>query len=184
MTRRRARRGVGVAAVALSVLAPGACSSSPPTTVSASDATDRIVQEWHFSDDARPCLRSALADDDAARRALDADHAPSDGDLEALAAAVNGCVDGPDFAVAIAPVMVAGYAGVGATIDTAQEQCVQTQLAGLSEHDRGLLLTGPLSQMRDPTSARSTAVADVLHRVLEACGIAVGSPSTTDTTPS
>ena len=52
----------------------------------------------------------------------------------------------------------------------------------LSDDDRGLFVTGPVSRLRDPTSARSLGVNDVLHRLLDACGIALtGSPSTSAT---
>lgn len=158
-----------------------ACSSDSTPTVSPADATDRVVQQWGFSDDARPCLEAAFARDAGARRALAADADLTDVAVEALAAVVTGCVDGPAFAAAVAPQMIAGYTGVGTAIDAAQEQCVKAALAALPDEDRGLIITGPISQMHDPTAPRSIAVGDVLHRVLDGCGVVVG-PS--DTTPS
>jgi hypothetical protein len=169
--------------VGVLVLTLAACSSSSPT-VNAEDASAQIVQQWHFPTEVEPCLTSTLADDEAARRALDAQSAPADGDLDALSSVITECVPGPTFAAAITPGMVDGYTSVGATIDASNKRCLQDQMAALFDEDRGLIVTGPISQMRDPTSERSTAVSDVLHRLLDTCGIDLtAAPATSGTLP-
>jgi hypothetical protein len=175
----RARPVVGL--VVLLYLA-AACSSAS-TSVTAVSASNRIAGELRLPDEVKPCLVSTFDSMPQARAALDPDKAPSDEDLDALSAVIATCVPPPTFAASVSPQMAAGYRAV-ADIPPDKEQCLRDRMTQLSDDDRGLLVTGPVSRLRDPGSERSLAVNDVLRRLLDACGIELtGSPSPSDTPP-
>jgi hypothetical protein len=76
--------------------------------------------------------------------------------------------------------MATGYRTV-ADIPAEKEECLRDQIAALSDDDRGLFVTGPVSRLRDPASERSLAVSDLLGRLLDACDIDVTSGTTSPT---
>ncbi len=176
---RAARLAAGL--VVLPLLAV-ACSSDS-TSVNAAAASSRIADELKLPDEVKPCLVSTFDSTPKARAALDPEKTPSDSDLDALTKVVAICVPASTFAASVSAQMAAGYRAV-TDIPPDKEQCLEDQMTQLSDEDRGLFVTGPVSRLRDPTSERSLAVNDVLHRLLDACGIVLtASPSTSDTLP-
>jgi hypothetical protein len=137
-------------------------------------AADRIVGELDLPADVTPCLTTEFGEDVAARRALDPDVSPSETELDALSDVVAACVPAATFAASVAPQMATGYRTV-AEISSSQEHCLADEIAALSDDDRGLFVTGPVSRIRTPESERSLAVSDLLARLLAACKIDIGS---------
>jgi hypothetical protein len=160
-----------------------AACSSDTSAVAASDASDRIAEELRLPDDVKPCLTTEFDQNAAARRALDPESAPSEGELDALSDVVATCVPAETFAASVSAQMATGYRPV-ADIPPEKEQCLRQEMAQLPDDDRGLFVTGPVSRLRDPGSERSLAVSDLLKRLLDACGIVVGgTPTSAGTLP-
>jgi hypothetical protein len=152
------------------------CSDHPPT-VSTAAAADSLVRGLGLPSDVTPCLRSEMEGEPGARQVLDPEAQPTEKDFDALDAVVIACVPAETLAASLSVMMANGYRSV-AEVTAGQEQCLHDRMAALGEDDRGLLATGQLSQLRDPTSERATAVTEVLHRLLDACGIVVGTAPT------
>jgi hypothetical protein len=159
-----------------------AACSNETSTVTASDAADRIAQELRLPDDVKPCLTTEFDQRVAARRALDPERTPTDDDLDALSDVVATCVPANTFADSVSAQMATGYRPV-ADIPPEKERCLRDEMVQLSDDDRGLFVTGPVSRLRDPGGDRSLAVSDLLARLLDACGIVVGSTPTSTGAP-
>ena len=86
-----------------------ACSSDTTSTVAAADAGDRIAEELRLPDEVKPCLTTEFEQNPAARRALEPERAPSDGDLDALSDVVATCVPADTFADSVSAQMATGY---------------------------------------------------------------------------
>jgi hypothetical protein len=157
-----------------------ACSSDT-STVDASDAGARIAEELRLPEDVRPCLTTEFDQTPAARRALDPERAPTGTELDALSDVVTTCVPPDTLANSVSAQMATGYRPV-ADIPPEKEECLRDEMGQLSDDDRGLFVTGPVSRLRDPGSERSLAVSDLLRRLLDACDIVVGTTPTSDGT--
>ena len=96
---------------------------------------------------------------------------------------VAGCVPPNTFVDSVSAQMATGYRAV-ADIPPEKEACLRAKMTQLSDDDRGLFVTGPVSRLLDPGGERSLAISDLLARLLAACHIVVGStPSSAGTLP-
>jgi hypothetical protein len=170
------RRPAGIAAAAamcLAVLLAGCGGSSRPT-VSPASAAQTIAAVYRLSDSQESCLTRAFDANRAATRPLASDGPATDGDLTALGSVAATCIPASTLSDAI----VGGAGG----LTTAQQACVQREVAALDKADRATLLAG-LAVPNVLGDIQTALLGKITQGVLDRCHISLPDITETDTTP-
>jgi hypothetical protein len=148
-----------------------ACGDDGATSaVPADQAAEAVVATYDLTPDDQACIERGFAGDDDARSALDPTGAPSDEQLDRLAAVVLGCVGTDRLGASVATSMAAGLG----TLDADQERCVAGAVAALPDGDLRILVSGLTSPaVIGGASERAVRLGEVTNGLFAACSVSV-----------
>ena len=150
------------------LLLMGACTSKSAPTVSPGDAAATIASAYSLPADEQACLETAFRAKPAATRPLASDQPASEGDLRALGAVEDGCIQVSTLATAI----TAGAADSFASMSDQQRTCLNDSVTSLGDADRVTLLVG-LVVPQSLSDIGGAEMGRVTNGILEGCQLSV-----------
>ena len=166
------------AATVLAAVLIGAtgCSHRSTPTVDPATAAQTLASVYKVTPTQQQCLQRGFAADRGATRPLAANKAATDTDLAALGRVARSCIPTATLADAIV-----GGAGQGTALTAAEQTCLRTAVARLSDGDRATLLAG----LAVPTALgdiQTALLGRITDGLLNTCRISIAGVNETDTT--